>query len=282
MIKQWYQRRVRGSIVCQLALALRVVHNSGLAIRVMHPSKILVTARNKVRINGVGIFDVIGYDPAKSVAQYQHEDLLALGKIIVCLACKSSLAVQSLAKSVDYLAQHYSKDLKALAVYLLTKPTGNHYPTINKVITLLAPRLATEADNLHAYSDQLMDDLSKEVENGRLVRLLAKLGFINERPEYGIEQSWSETGDRYLLKLFRSHVFHQEYADGQAVVDLGYVVECLNKLDVGALEKILLLSRDEQSMLVVSYKDLKRCLELSFNELLSKKAFIQQTSTQPP
>ena len=26
--------------------------------------------------------------------------------------------------------------------------------------------------------------MCKELENGRLVRLLAKLGFINERPEY--------------------------------------------------------------------------------------------------
>ena len=27
--------------------------------------------------------------------------------------------------------------------------------------------------------------MCKELENGRLVRLMAKLGFINERPEYG-------------------------------------------------------------------------------------------------
>lgn len=28
-----------------------------------------------------------------------------------------------------------------------------------------------------------MSDLSKEMENGRLLRLLIKLGFVNERPE---------------------------------------------------------------------------------------------------
>eukprot|EP01113_Clastostelium_recurvatum_P042577 TRINITY_DN6906_c0_g1_i8.p1 TRINITY_DN6906_c0_g1~~TRINITY_DN6906_c0_g1_i8.p1 ORF type:complete len:739 (-),score=149.18 TRINITY_DN6906_c0_g1_i8:143-2359(-) len=266
------------SVVCQLVLALRVVHGAGLAMRVVHPSKIIVTSRNRVRINGAGIFDVIDFNPTKSVAQHQHEDLLALGRLIVTLACRSPMAVQNLVKSVDYLGQHYSQDLKALVVYLLTKPTV-HYPSVEEIVTRIAPRIATEAENLLSYADSLSEDLSKEVENGRIVRLLSKLGFINERPEYALEPRWSETGDRYLLKLFRSHVFHQEYSDGQAVVDLGYVIECLNKLDVGVDEKIPLISRDEQSMLVVSYKDLKRCLELSFHELLSKKPYASQQSS---
>lgn len=81
-----------------------------------------------------------------------------------------------------------------------------------------------------SYTDDLEDDLSKEYENGRLFRLLVKLGFINERPEFDLDPSWSETGDRYLLKLFRDYVFHQVYEDGSPVVDFGHVVECLNKV----------------------------------------------------
>lgn len=34
-----------------------------------------------------------------------------------------------------------------------------------------------------SYTDSLENELGKELENGRLVRLLSKLGFINERPE---------------------------------------------------------------------------------------------------
>lgn len=34
-----------------------------------------------------------------------------------------------------------------------------------------------------SYGDQLEGDLMGELENGRIVRLMAKLGFINERPE---------------------------------------------------------------------------------------------------
>jgi hypothetical protein len=30
-----------------------------------------------------------------------------------------------------------------------------------------------------------------------------KLAFINERPEFGVDPRWSESGDCYVLKLFR-------------------------------------------------------------------------------
>lgn len=36
-------------------------------------------------------------------------------------------------------------------------------------------------------------------------------GFVNERPadHSHMTPNWSETGDQYVLKLFRDHVFHQ-------------------------------------------------------------------------
>lgn len=47
---------------------------------------------------------------------------------------------------------------------------------------------------------------------------------------FGVDPRWSETGDRYLLKLFRDYVFHQVYDDGNPAVDLGHVVDTLNKV----------------------------------------------------
>ncbi len=42
----------------QLASALRAIHAEGLACRCLYPSKILVTGKNRIRINGVGVADV--------------------------------------------------------------------------------------------------------------------------------------------------------------------------------------------------------------------------------
>ena len=93
---------------------------------------------------------------------------------------------------------------------------------------------------------------------------------INERPDYDMDPEWSETGDRYFLKLFRDYVFHQVDEAGRPAVDFAHIIQCLNKLDAGSHEKLMLMSRDEANCLIVGYKDVKKCLETSFNELLAR------------
>jgi len=75
---------------------------------------------------------------------------------------------------------------------------------------------------------------------------------------------WSETGDRYIIKLFRDYVFHQVDEQGNPLLDLTHVLTCLNKLDAGTDEKVMLVARDEQSCLVVSYKEIKACVSSAF------------------
>ncbi len=42
---------------------------------------------------------------------------------------------------------------------------------------------------------------------------------------------------------------------------MGHIIQCLNKLDVGDDERILLTSTDKRSILVASYQDIKRCID---------------------
>lgn len=51
---------------------------------------------------------------------------------------------------------------------------------------MIGARFYTQLDAVQNHSDNLENELSKEMENGRLCRLLVKLGSINERPEYNI------------------------------------------------------------------------------------------------
>lgn len=46
-------------------------------------------------------------------------------------------------------------------------------------------------------------------------------------------------------------------------------LDLLLQLDAGVPEKISLVSRDEKSVLVVTYSDLKRCFDNTFQELQS-------------
>ena len=47
---------------------------------------------------------------------------------------------------------------------------------------------------------------------------------------------------------------------------MAHVISCLNKFDAGVPDKICLMSRDEQNVLVVAYHDLKICLDQSYAE----------------
>jgi len=45
-----------------------------------------------------------------------------------------------------------------------------------------------------------------------------------------MDPEWSETGDRYLLKLFRDYLFHQVTETGAAWIDFAHIVSTLNKV----------------------------------------------------
>lgn len=47
---------------------------------------------------------------------------------------------------------------------------------------------------------------------------------------FELDPGWSDTGDRYILKLFRDYVFHSIGVDGTPILDLSHVLTCLNKV----------------------------------------------------
>lgn len=257
--------RVLWSYVVQIASALKCVHNSGLAMRTIDVNRVLVTGKNRVRLGGAGVLDCLTWDGGQAIPAHQQDDLLAFGKLIIALACGSTQAVHNLPKSVDHISRMYSPDLKNVVLYLLSKPGPRK--TIEEVLALMGPRVVDELNSSLVAEDTLEHELMRELENGRLVRLLTKFGFINERPEFDHDPRWAETGDRYLIKLFRDYVFHQVDETGRPVTDLSHVLTALNKLDAGIDEKIMLVSRDEQSCLIVSYREIKNCIESAFADL---------------
>ena len=277
------------SYIVQIAHALKAIHSAGLAARVITPSKILLTSKNRIRLNGCAITDIVKYDSLKPVVEAQQDDFVAFGKLILAVASPNANAQQNMEKALQNLTRStYSTSLKQTISWLLNPPAQIPSPFSPQVIgnssgTSSQPAYTKDVDTLLrdisdqstrvlesslSENDQLHSTLMSELENGRIVRLMAKLGVINERPEFEHNPQWSETGERYYLKLFRDYVFHQVDAQGNPVVDLAWIISCLNKLDAGSEEKIQLVSRDEQIVFVVSYREIKKGVESGFNELL--------------
>ncbi|KAJ3804497.1 hypothetical protein F5876DRAFT_91809 [Lentinula aff. lateritia] len=233
--------RVLWSYIVQIASAIKRVHEAGLAVRTIDATKILLTGKNRVRIGSCAVWDVLTYDQHLDMVALQHDDLQQFGRLIFALGCNNPQATTNgnFQKSLEIISKTYSHDVKNIALFLISK---NH-------------------------PHKVKNEMLGELENARLVRLLCKFGFINERPEFARDSRWSETGDRYIIKLFRDYVFHQIDERGNPVTNMSHVLTCLNKLDAGTEEKIMLVARDEQSCLVVSYKDIKACVEAAFSDL---------------
>nr|CDI56538.1 related to Pab1 dependent poly(A)-specific ribonuclease PAN3 [Melanopsichium pennsylvanicum 4] len=272
--------RTLWSYLCQLTSALRTVHSSNLAARCIEASKVLRTGKNRVRINCCSVFDVIAYSPDESGAEplkaQQLEDLVNLGALLVSIGLNSISATNDIASSLAIFAGRYSAELKNIVAWLVgqspapsesTEDAAEVPRTVGELVKVLGIHCADEMDSALNYTDLMENSLMKELENGRLVRLLCKFGFINERPEFDHDPRWAETGDRYVIKLFRDHVFHSVDEAGRPVVDLSHILTNLNKLDAGTDEKIMLTSRDEHSCLVVSYREIKNCIESAFQDL---------------
>ncbi|KAL9560211.1 hypothetical protein MBANPS3_000063 [Mucor bainieri] len=271
------------SFITQMASALKTIHSAGLSARTLEPTKIIMTSKNRLRISCAGLVDVLQFDTTaqqtQRTAMHQQEDLLSFGKLIVSLACNSptpthassaasSAAAAATMPSFEYMSRFYSPDLKNVAYYLLGKPSLSK--SIDEVFTMIGPRLLHELNSSQYYTDTLEANLGNELENSRLVKLMSKLNFINERPEFEKDPRWQETGDRYMIKLFRDYIFHQVNEMGVPAVDMGHVIACINKLDAGADENIMLTSRDNQTSIMVTYKELKSCIASAFNEINTK------------
>ncbi|CAD6591551.1 MAG: PAB-dependent poly(A)-specific ribonuclease subunit 3, partial [Tremellales sp. Tagirdzhanova-0007] len=257
------RERMLWSYIVQIANALKAIHSSGLAARSLDPSKVMITGKNRIRLNGCGTLDVISNEAKIPMSTHQQEDLVSFGKLVISLACEFYVPGQHPAAPVNHIALNYSSDLHNVVLFLISKPQPNK--SIDELYRLMGPRMLNELDAMHSYVDVLESELGGEIENGRIARLLSKLGFINERAEFDSDPRWSDTGDRYILKLFRDYVFHSVGIDGNPVLDLSHVLTCLNKLDVGLDERIMLVSRDDQSCLVVSYREIKTCVEAAFS-----------------
>ena len=65
----------------------------------------------------------------------------------------------------------------------LLVPGAGRQRSVNDVMPMVGARFYQQLDAAHRLTERLEDELGREVQNGRLFRLLAKLSAITERPE---------------------------------------------------------------------------------------------------
>lgn len=256
--------------ISQIASALKAIHGNNLAARCIDVSKIILIDKNRICLNACSILDVTQFDIKRPMEELQQEDLLHFGRTLLCLATNTMpMQMTNMNAAMEQMSRTYSTEIKDTIMWLLapTQPPGQP-KSIDEFTQGIATHIMTAMNQATQKADACRSELFRELENGRIIRLLMKLNTINERPEYDSDRAWSENGERYMLKLFRDYVFHQVDGNGNPVMDMGHILRCLNKLDAGSDENICLTSRDEQTSMIVSYKELKKQMLSAFNDLL--------------
>ncbi|KAL0477252.1 PAB-dependent poly(A)-specific ribonuclease subunit 3 [Acrasis kona] len=249
------------SYVVQIVSALREIHQVGAYQTGFETSRILVSPNKRLKLNCIGLVDIMGQSKPMSDEELQslkNQDLKDFGKLLFNLVCHSNSI------TLDQAHNEFSSDLIGLIEYLTQGVDVN----LDHVVSMISTRILNEMTAGHIYNDYLEEELTKELDNGRLFKLLSKIDYVAQHvdklctPVHNGSSTITKT-DSQVLTLFRDYLFHQ------TPPDFGLIVDTLNKLEVGSTEQILLMSRDEQTLLVVEYKDIKRCIAAGFNRLIN-------------
>lgn len=261
--------------IIQITNSLMAIHEKGLAARSsLDLTKIIVTSKNRIKLSGLGISDILNYDIdnakglplSQLIKSLQVEDIKNFGNIMVELALllvPIHLRQGNLQEKVSNLSSYLSRPLFEVISKLTEEGNNFNLEKFNQIY--LSQKLLTMIDSLQNLNDYFENQLTSELENARLFRLISKINFIVDNPTL----SWHENDRYYLVKLFNDYIFHQvNDATGKNVVDLSRVLVKLNKLDTGIDETFMLISRDEKVCILVSYKEMRDLIDSIFRELL--------------
>lgn len=258
--------------ICQITNALKAIHSSGLAARCLELSKIILTDKNRIRLAACSILDVVNFESDKrTLEELQQDDLVKFGKVVLSLATNNQVFHPgSIAAALESLGTRFTTNFKEAVTWLISPPSAGESKSIDNFIGGVATQMTTFFDLSLQERDEVHYHFGRELENGRIARILMKLATINERGDFAGVRDWSENGDRYILKLFRDYVFHQVEADGRPALGVGHMLSCMNKLDAGTDEMVMLTSADNETVFVLSYRELKKMFDRAFNELVKQ------------
>ncbi|CDO94555.1 unnamed protein product [Kluyveromyces dobzhanskii CBS 2104] len=252
------------SYLIQLTIALQTVHHEGLALNGLDWKKVIVTSDPaRIKVTDIGVFDTLNYhNEGRVLHKEQQQTYVELAELMMNLVHKLCGTQGPIENLNSY---HIDPLFKSCVQYLFDSANDNK--NIEEFTKLFAPKLLSVINSLQFNGEYLEQQLSRELENARLFRLICKLNAIYGRLESRIDINWAESGEKFPIILFFDYVFHQKDDTGKNVMDLTHVLRCLNKLDAGVSERFMLVTPDEMNCIIISYKELKDLIDSTFRSL---------------
>lgn len=252
------------AFLVQLTIALQEVHSNGLALNDLDWKKVIVTGEpGRIKVTDIGVYDTLNYhQEGRMLHTEQQQNYLSLAELLLNLVQRLCGASGPLD---DVKSYHIDPLFKKCIQYL--QDTSNNNKNIEDFTKLFSHKVLSVVNSLQYNSEYLEQQLSRELGNARLFRLMCKLNAIYGRLESRIDINWAESGEKFPIILFFDYVFHQKDDTGKNVMDLTHVLRCLNKLDAGVSERLMLVTPDEMNCIIISYKELKDLIDSTFRAL---------------
>lgn len=118
----------------------------------------ILTGKNRIRICGVGIIDIINYDSnnqnQNDYTEFQKEDFIALGQLLLCICTRNANSYEDMKTSLAHVKDKYSTELNDLITKLITMEinTVEQFNSIPKFIDhVFKDNLHSQKYNIHFY-----------------------------------------------------------------------------------------------------------------------------------
>lgn len=270
----------------QLTNVINSIHSQNLSIgNTLNWRKVLITGDpGRIKLSHCNFMDLLFNDDTDTVVSsggstiegQQQLDYKYLGELLFNLSINIENSNNNTApkeyrleeitpQSIDDMRQIDDK-FKDVLKYLISD-NGDSKKNIHDLTSHFYDKMFMVLESSQTYTEYMESVLSRELENGRLFRLINKLNCIFGRIESRIDINWSESGTKFPIILFYDYVFHQVDSNGKPIMDLTHVLRCLNKLDAGIQEKLMLVTPDELNCIIISYKELKDLIESTFRSI---------------
>ncbi|KXN81665.1 PAB-dependent poly(A)-specific ribonuclease subunit PAN3, partial [Leucoagaricus sp. SymC.cos] len=184
---QIFPERIPWSYVIQLASTIKSTRTSSSRLRIGTPDVPHYLTEgsllNHPMLSSTGTGGTGGVNAITQMNNLalMQEDLTIFGRLVFSLACMNGNAwtAPQFQKSLDWMQRWYKQEIKSVALYLISKSSHR----IDHLHEMIRPKIQQEMEEAMLATDRLEAESLSELENARLVRLLCKFGFVNERPD---------------------------------------------------------------------------------------------------
>jgi len=102
----------------------------------------------------------------------------------------------------------YSDDILNILAFLVDHYNRSLPVSVTQILSLVTPQIVYDYSHVWLHADRLEAELNRRLNASRLFRIISLFGFVLDWEDGSTNPQWSETEEKYILRLFFEYMFH--------------------------------------------------------------------------